>query len=89
MEFTHHAQTRLQQRGIPTEAVDALLAYGNSRRHHGADVYYLDRQARSRAKAGLGSHLFSRIEKALDSYLVVGDDGAVITAAHRLQRLKF
>jgi NAD kinase len=89
MALTHHAQTRLQQRGIPAEAVDALLAYGNSRRHHGADVYYLDRQARSRARAGLGTPIFKRIEKALDSYLVVGDDGTIITAAHRLQRLKF
>lgn len=87
--YTTHAQTRLQQRGIPGEAVDALLAYGNTRRHHGADIHFLDKQARSRARAALGQRTFCRLEKALDAYLVVGDDGTVITAAHRLQRLKF
>lgn len=87
--YTAHAQARLQQRGIPAEAVNALLAYGNSRCHLGADVYFLDKQARSRAKAALDPNIFFRIEKALDAYLVVGDDGVVITAAHRLQRLKF
>jgi hypothetical protein len=87
--YTNHAQARCQQRGIPQEAVDALLAFGNTRRHHGADVFYLDKRARAQAAAALGERRYRRIEKALDSYLVVGDDGRIITAAHRLQRLKF
>ena len=87
--YTRHAQARCQQRGIPPEAVEAILAYGNARRHDGADVYYLDKRARSRAEAGLGRPGYRRIEKALDSYLVLGDDGSLITAAHRLRRLKF
>lgn len=87
--FTTHAQTRLQQRGIPQDAVDALLAYGNTKRHHGADVYFLDKPARSRAAAALGAGRYRRLEKALSAYLVVGDDGSIITAAHRLRRLKF
>lgn len=87
--FTAHAQTRIQQRGIPKDAVEALLAYGNTRRHHGADIYYLDKPARLRAAIALGSGRYQKIEKALDTYLVVGDDGSIVTAAHRLQRLKF
>ena len=87
--YTAHARTRLQQRGIPQEAVEALLAYGNTKRHHGADIYYLDKHARTRVSAALGRGHYQRIEKALDSYLVVGSDGSIITAAHRLQRLKF
>lgn len=87
--LTAHAQTRLQQRSIPDDAVQTLLAYGNTRRRGGADVYYLDKRARSRVASALGRERFQRIERALDSYLVVADDGSVITAAHRLQRLKF
>lgn len=89
MNMTHHAQTRIQQRGIPSSAVDAILAFGCRKRHRGADVYFLDRQARSRMANSLGRKQYAKIERSLDSYLVVGDDGAIITAAHRKQRLKF
>lgn len=87
--LTSHARSRLQQRSIPQDAVDALLAYGNTRRHRGADIYYLDKPARSRAVAALGTGRYRKIEKALDAYLVVSDDGSIITAARRFQRLKF
>ena len=87
--YTRHAQVRCQQRGIPPEAVETILSYGNARRHDGADVYYLDKRARSRAEAALGRPRYRRIEKALDSYLVLSDDGSLITAAHRIRRLKF
>ena len=43
MEITAHGQARLQQRAIPSEAVDALLAYGERRRRKGADIYFLDK----------------------------------------------
>ena len=86
--FTAHAQTRCQQRSISSEVVDALLAYGERRRHDGADVYYLTKKARSRVAGALGAH-YRRIERALNSYVVVSDDGQVITAGHRYRRLKF
>lgn len=89
MYMTQHAQTRIQQRGIPSSAVDAILAFGCRKRHHGADVYFLDRQSRSRVANSLGRKQYAKIERSLDSYLVVSDDGAIITAAHRKQRLKF
>lgn len=89
MNLTNHANARIQQRGIPHAAVDAILAYGRRRRHHGADVYFLDKKSRQRMAQSLGSKTYSKLEHSLNSYLVVGDDGAVITAAHRLGRLKF
>lgn len=89
MNFTHHAEARMQQRGIPLAAVDAILSYGRRRRHHGADVYFLDRNCRGRIAEALGRKVFSKIERSLNSYLVVSDDGVLITAAHRLGRLKF
>ena len=89
MHITHHAQTRIQQRGIPSSAIDAILAFGCRKRRQGADIYILDRQARSRMANSLGRKEYAKIERSLDSYLVVGNDGAIITAAHRKQRLKF
>ena len=89
MELTQHAETRIQQRGIPHAAVDAILSYGRRRRHHGADVYFLDKKSRGRMAQALGSKMYSKLERSLNSYLVVSDDGAIITAAHRLGRLKF
>lgn len=87
--YTAHARSRLQQRAIPPEAVDVLLAYGECGRHRGADIYYLDRPARLRAAGALGKERYRRLSRSLDTYLVVSDDGHLITAAHRRQRLKF
>lgn len=87
--FTQHAQTRMQQRAIPLSAADVLIDYGEHRRHAGAKVYYLTRRSRSQVLKTVGKQAFLKLEKALDAYLVVGDDGTVITAAHRLHRLKF
>ena len=73
--ITRHAQTRMQGRSIPYEAVDALLTFGETRRHRGADVYYLDRCARSHMERSLDRNTFRRLEKCLDAYVVVGDGG--------------
>lgn len=89
MNLTQHAEARIQQRGIPHDAVNAIFKYGRQRRHHGADVYFLDKRSRQRMAQALGSKAYSKLERSLNSYLVVSDDGALITAAHRLGRLKF
>lgn len=86
--YSTHASARCQQRSIPTDAVDALLAYGETHRHRGADVYYLTKRARSRVATALGER-YRSLEKALNSYVVVGDDGTVVTAGRRYRRLKF
>lgn len=68
--------------------VDALLAYGRRARRHGADLYFMDGEARRRARADLGRSGYARISDRLDTYLVVADDGAVVTAAKRLRRFR-
>ena len=89
MEMTAHGQARLQQRAISAEAVDALMAYGERRRRKGADIYFLDKKSRTRVAQALGSQRYRRIERSLNTYLVIADDGCLITAAHRHHRLKF
>lgn len=83
-----HANARMNQRGIRGEVVDALLTYGRRRRSSGADVYFMDREARERARDGLGAKPFARLEKSLDTYLVVAGDGTLITTAKRLRRMR-
>ena len=89
MRVSKHAALRSQQRGINGQVIDALLAFGVQKRHRGADVYYFDRQTKNRAAKSLGGDYFRQYEKCLNSYIVVSDDGCIITAARRLTRLKF
>ena len=86
--YTAHATARCQQRSISSDVVETLLAYGEWRRHAGADVYYLTRRSRSRARAALGDR-YRKLERSLNAYLVMSDDGALVTAARRYRRLKF
>jgi len=87
--FSDHAIARMQQRSIPIGAIDALLDYGEHHRHRGADIFFLTKSGRCRMIRDLGKRAFLNLEKALDTYLVVSDDGCVITAGRRYRRLKF
>ena len=84
---TRHATTRRQGRGIPAFVVNLLLEEGTSMRHDGADVFYIDKEARRRIRRTLGDRIHAAIERYLDAYVVCGDDGRVITAAWRTCRL--
>ena len=89
MNYTGHGAARCRQRGIQREVVDVLLDYGQQGRHRGAEVIYMNRKSRLQARRDLGERMFARIAERLDAYLVVSDDGAIITGAQRLKRLKF
>ena len=84
--LTRHAERRSQQRGIRAEAMEVLLAHGASTISHGRELVYMDQRARRRARAALGRTTYAQLERALDAYLVVGDDGMIVTCAHRLKR---
>lgn len=87
--LTRHAQIRCQQRGISAEVVATLLEYGRRAHRHGAEVCFMDRTTHRRAERALGRDTYAKLADRLDRYLVVGDDGHVITVATRLKRLKF
>ncbi len=87
LSFTAHAQTRCQQRAIRPEIVERILDYGRSTRLRGADSYALDKEGRRRLRRDLGDRDFRTIERQLDAYVVVADDGRIITAAWSTQRL--
>lgn len=89
MDQTRHARQRRQQRAIPALVVELLLSNGSRMRHAGADVFFVDKTARKRLRRELGGERGMRmIEPWLGHYLVVSDEGRLITAAPRTSRLK-
>ena len=87
--YSHHADLRCQQRGISSQIVEVLLSYGTRRQRHGAEVCFMDHSARRQAAAGLGRERFARIADRLNRYVVLADDGTIVTAAPRRRRMKF
>ena len=87
-KFTANARYRSAQRSIPPHAVALLLDYGTSARVRGADSYFLDHAGRQRVRQDLGKHGFRSIERWLNAYAVVADDGRVITTAWRTRRVR-
>lgn len=87
--LTRHAETRSNQRGIHREVMDVLLAYGASKIRHGGEVVYMDQASRRKARKELGRTTYARLERSLDSYLVLADDGQVLTCAHRARKFRF
>ena len=86
--FSYHAQIRKQQRAVPQIIVEWLQDYGCVTRKEGADVYYLDKKSRRKLKKDIGSVPYRRMEDLLDAYVVIADDGSIVTVGWRYKRLK-
>jgi hypothetical protein len=85
--LTKHAMQRLQQRGIPQMVIELLERFGSSMRCGGAERVFFDKPARRRLQAHLGGARGLRaIEAWLRVYIVIGDNGQVITVAHQQDR---
>jgi hypothetical protein len=86
--LTRHASKRLQQRGIPPAAVDALLSYGAVEfDHQGGSIYYLDKRSRRRMEGALNESGPRQVKALRSIYAVVGPDGEVVTVGHRRRRI--
>lgn len=88
LNLTAHAETRANQRGIRRETMALLLDYGVTRIRGGAEVIYMDQASRRKVREDLGDKAYARIERALDAYLVLAEDGSVMTCAHRRKSLR-
>lgn len=72
--LTHHASSRARTRGIPVEAIDAAIEYGQHRAIRGADVYTIGwRQVRFHGARGLDISRWEGTE------VVCAHDGKVLT----------
>lgn len=86
--ITHHAQARLQQRGIPSTVVENLLDFGRrAHDHRGSTIVYFDHRARRSLQRHLPRESFRQLESHLDAYVVLGSDGNVVTVGHRTRRI--
>jgi hypothetical protein len=85
MNQTYHADTRLQQRAIPRFMVELL--FGSEMRCGGADRPFFDKASIKRLQRHMGGRRSLRhIEPWMSVYIVVGDNGRLVTAAHRTKR---
>lgn len=81
--FTNHGETRRQQRSIPPFVIDALIDYGDEHfQGAGCRSYNFSKRSWKHFSAYMGQAV-SAYEKYRSAYVVVGDDGAVVTVAWR------
>ena len=85
--MSQHAIKRSQQRGIPEDAIAALIAHGTRQYSRDGISHTMDRESRKRAKAAMGESAYKKIERWFDCYVVTSTDSAqVITAAWRIKK---
>lgn len=84
--LTRHAQARMQQRAIRSEALERLLEFGREAfDHRGAVVLYFDKAARRRLlRSGAGA---KELERLAGCYAVVSHDGDVLTVGHLRRKI--
>ncbi len=86
--LTRHASKRAQQRGLPPLIVDWLDTYGaRAQDRGGASILYFDKTGRRNLERDVGSQVVDRLRSLLDAYLVMADDGTVITLGWRFKRV--
>ena len=84
--ITAHARARMQQRGIRSEALEALLDFGSARHLHskGRELVFFDKRAKKR----LANASPREAERFIRTYAIVGADGTVITVGHRFRPVR-
>ncbi|MBD3801564.1 MAG: hypothetical protein IE886_09080 [Campylobacterales bacterium] len=88
LPITHHAQARLQQRGIPANVVENLLNFGrHTYDHRGGTILFFDHKARNQLSRQIASDSYKQIEPHLDIYAVLSSGGVIVTVGHRTQRI--
>jgi hypothetical protein len=80
----------MQQRGIPTAALEVLLEYGREtyNHRHGCQVVLFDKRCRRKLAERVGARGIRSVERYLDAYAVVAPDGAVVTVGHRFRKFE-
>ena len=89
-ELSLHAESRMQQRGIPPLAVELIVRHGRHRwTRGGARSFYFTKDKLSRARDHLPDPAYRSVEKALKSgYVIVSSEGTVITTGWQTSRLR-
>lgn len=87
--FTHHAKQRMQQRGIDATTVDYLLEFGSERYAKGdASIVYFTKMQKNQIMANLEKASRAKLENQLNTHLIIGEDGKIVTVGHLTRRLR-
>ena len=88
--MTRHARVRLQQRAIPPMIVGLLEQFGSEFRSGDADIIMFDKAAKKKLTHAFGGPRgLKAFEPWLDAYVVMSNDGSVLTAGHRHSRVAY
>lgn len=88
VSHSRHAVRRQQERATLPLFEALLLDYGTRKRTHGAEIVFIDKAARRRLSQALGGKRGIRtLERHFNQYLVVSDEGHIITTGHRTRRI--
>lgn len=89
MNLSVHGARRMRQRSIPPRVIELLERFGSECRCGGAYSLYFDKAARRRMQDHFDSSGMPKWLGAwLNVYMVVGDNGRIVTAAYRTTRLR-
>jgi hypothetical protein len=84
---TRHFDHRFQQRGLNATIIEMLLNYGVRRRtRDGAESLSFTKDVLHEIRTDLGDTVFKACERLRNAYLVVADDGMLITVARSYRR---
>jgi hypothetical protein len=87
--ITSHALKRQQQRGVPNLVLEWLERFGREQHdHHGAVIYYFDKQARRQLERYFGRTAVRRMHEFLNCYAIIDNSGSVLTVGHRYDRVR-
>ena len=90
LETTFHGAGRHQNRSTLPMVKSLVFDFGTRVRAKGADIVFLDRAARKRIRREVGGDRGMRVlENYLkNAYLVVADNGRIITTGWRTRRVR-
>ena len=84
---TNHFTRRSQQRCICDVVIQALLQYGEQRSSkNGIDSLFFTKRALTDIKNDHGPSVFKACEKRRNTYIIVSDEGTLITVARSYRK---
>jgi hypothetical protein len=80
--LSKHCEHRMQKRGIPEAVIDLLLDFGDScPSGDGTEKFYFTKKAFRKVTGYLGQQA-KYFEKYRCAYVIIGNDGTVVTASY-------
>jgi len=86
MQLTEHASARANQRGVPKAIIETIFMFGSERYAPGGAVRLTLDDASICLAADGSARRQLQLERYRDTYLVVGDEGHVVTVARKRRR---